>query len=646
MSCSIYSKLPALSERDIRLISILPRQAQDGDDQIICNLEVINLDQGTRYHALSYTWGSPYGAEYDPHQVNGEVQETNIICNGCQLSVRPNLKTALSRIRDKPDWVERRIWVDAICIDQGTPGEQSSQVRLMADIFSSAETVMSWLGEGDQYTAKGFELIEKLASYSLEILQRITPKNFAKQESLLGRFVGHEYWEALARLFQRTYFTRVWIIQEVVLAKHVDIFCGSYMSQWVCFENVSHFLSTSSWARYFRHHLTSNIPGSRNLDQLSALTVSNHSLPTKLRAIKRDREKGNYSRTFLYALIRSRVFKASDPRDKVYALLGLVGDAVKDKPSLRPEYGSSHVSDTYLLATKQLLEDADDLLILSCAEGQRQGLQAQISLPSWVPDWTCEEVPGLGITGYTRYSAAGSLPKYARVIEPPMTLELLGRKIDDISAQGESKYSVLDKASFSGWLSIVLSLPVLYHTGEDRLEVFWRTLVTNTGGDPPKHPIDGRYRYAFVSWIVSHLASKYNNNYQNPEFRSQLRQLANLSTSDQMQAFFSMQAHNHATLDRATLEWTDPIADDYAATYSHAPYLCLFRTTNGNLGVGSESLAEGDSIWVICGSRVPLILRDAGRGNHQLVGASYLHGFMNRKSSDFNEVRFNTVFII
>jgi hypothetical protein len=589
------------------------------------------------------------GAEHDKYQVNGEVQETSITCNGHPLSVRPNLRAATLRIRDKLDWLERRFWVDAVCIDQGTPGEQSSQVRLMADIFSSVETVMAWLGEEDKYTAKGFELIEKLATYSPEILQRITPRNFAKQESLLGQFVGQGYWEALAMLFQRAYFTRVWIIQEVVLAKRVDVFCGSYMSTWAHFENVSQFLSTSSWTRNLGRDRIAGTPGPINLDRLSGLTASNHSLPAKLRAITRDREKGNYSRTFLYALIRSRVFKASDPRDKVYGLLGLVGDAVKDKPSLRPEYGSRHVSDTYLLATKQLLEDDDDLLILSCAEGQRQELQAQISLPSWIPDWSCEKALGLGITGYTRYSAAGSLPKYARVIEPPMTLELLGRKIDNILARGESKSSVLDKTPFSGWLSIVLSLSEIYHTGEERLEVFWRTLVTNTGGDPPQYPIDGRFRYAFVSWIMSHLASKYNNNYQNPEFQSQLRQLENLSTSDQMRAFFSMQAHNQASQDRTTLEWsghTDPTADDYGATYSHAPHLCLFRTTKGYLGVGPESLAEGDSIWVICGSRVPLILRDAGGDNHRLVGAAYLHGFMKRKSSNFNEVRFNTVFVI
>ncbi len=148
MSSLIYSTLPALRDRDIRLMSILPRQAQDGYDQVFCKLEIANLDRGTKYHALSYTWGSPWGAEqeHEKHQLSVDLQESRITCNGHPLPVRHNLKTAMIRIRDNPDWFERRIWVDAICIDQETPGEQSSQVRLMADIFSSAETVMAWLG--------------------------------------------------------------------------------------------------------------------------------------------------------------------------------------------------------------------------------------------------------------------------------------------------------------------------------------------------------------------------------------------------------------------------------------------------------------------------------------------------------------------
>jgi len=78
---------------------------------MFCKLEVTNVDQGTEYYALSYMWGSPWGAENDKYQGDGEVQETSIIYNGHPLSVRPNLKAEMLRIRDKLDWVERRLWV-------------------------------------------------------------------------------------------------------------------------------------------------------------------------------------------------------------------------------------------------------------------------------------------------------------------------------------------------------------------------------------------------------------------------------------------------------------------------------------------------------------------------------------------------------
>jgi hypothetical protein len=74
--------------------------------------------------------------------------------------------------------------------------------------------------------------------------------------------------------------------------------------------------------------------------------------------------------------------------------------------------------------------------------------------------------------------------------------------------------------------------------------------------------------------------------------------------------------------------------NDFGTTFSHAKHLKLFRTLNGYLGLGSECIGEGDSLWILPGSRVPLILRPVKRngkdGNrYQLVGGTYLHGFMN-----------------
>ncbi|TPX09420.1 uncharacterized protein E0L32_009308 [Thyridium curvatum] len=648
MSCPIYALLPLLGARDIRLLSIIPRESSDGQEQIRCKLEVASLNRRVKYHALSYTWGSPYGADQPPEKYTGQEEEVAILCNEQPFSIRPNLRDALLRIRESPDdWRERRIWVDAICIDQKTPTERSSQVRLMAEVYSYGETVMSWLGEANQCTTHAFQLIEKLATYPRETLQQITPRSYQTQRTLLGELAEHHCWLALAKLLQRTYFTRMWIIQEVVLARQIEVFCGSHRTQWIWIESVSHFLSTTAWTDYFNHIHTSDTASTSSASHpIEAMMKPSHALPTKLRAIRRDVKEGNFGRTLLHALIRSRVFQASDPRDKVYGVLGLLGDAAKNKPWLQPVYGTRDVSETYILATKQLLADADDLLVLSCVDGERKALAGRESLPSWVPDWTCDKSLGLGVTGYSRYSAAGELPKYARVLEPSLTLELVGHRIDAITVKGESKVSMLENGvDFSGWLSITSSISQTYCTGEDRMEVLWRTLVTNTGGDPPVHPIDGRYREGFVSWMISQLCQKHSHP-QSPEFQSQFQSLVRLSVSSQTVAFLNQRLASVSGPGEPNDVMNDLIADEYASTYSHALHLSLFRTSEGYLGLGPESIEKEDSIWVVSGSRVPLIFRRATDDSHRLVGAAYLHGFMSRKTIDFADTRFQTIHVI
>jgi hypothetical protein len=70
-------------------------------------------------------------------------------------------------------------------------------------------------------------------------------------------------------------------------------------------------------------------------------------------------------------------------------------------------------------------------------------------------------------------------------------------------------------------------------------------------------------------------------------------------------------------------------SDDYEAVFSHYTHLRLFLTSENALGIGSDSLLANDSVWIIAGLRVPLILREASPGIFHVVGGAYLHGFMD-----------------
>ncbi|KAK0722432.1 heterokaryon incompatibility, partial [Lasiosphaeria miniovina] len=87
------------------------------------------------YEVISYAWGNV-------------MSEENIICNDKVLRITSSLAVALRRTRllDRP----RVLWADDICINQKGESEKAQQVPLMAAIYSQAEQVLCWLGEGDE----------------------------------------------------------------------------------------------------------------------------------------------------------------------------------------------------------------------------------------------------------------------------------------------------------------------------------------------------------------------------------------------------------------------------------------------------------------------------------------------------------------
>ena len=86
----------------------------------------------------------------------------------------------------------------------------------MADIYRSAKSVIVWLGESDEFSREAIELIYVIARLPQETLQELNPGNMAKPEMValkLGSPITPHHWTSLRHFFQRTWFTRVWIIQ-------------------------------------------------------------------------------------------------------------------------------------------------------------------------------------------------------------------------------------------------------------------------------------------------------------------------------------------------------------------------------------------------------------------------------------------------
>jgi hypothetical protein len=56
----------------------------------------------------------------------------------------------------------------------------------------------------------------------------------------------------------------------------------------------------------------------------------------------------------------------------------------------------------------------------------------------------------------------------------------------------------------------------------------------------------------------------------------------------------------------------------------------LFRTRSGLVGKGWQTIQEGDEIWIIPDVPMPMVLRNSGQnGRFRLVGQAYVHGIMH-----------------
>ena len=131
-----YSSLP-LGPGSIRLLCLMPYKAEGMETtEIQCDLFEYPLQdhgKGTHlYEALSYVWGKPEKTQ-------------SIYVSGKEFRITANLHTALIRLRDR--FLQRILWVDAICINQENREEQGQQVQLMAKIYSKAHRVIVWLGK-------------------------------------------------------------------------------------------------------------------------------------------------------------------------------------------------------------------------------------------------------------------------------------------------------------------------------------------------------------------------------------------------------------------------------------------------------------------------------------------------------------------
>lgn len=198
--------------REIRLIT-LESHNDNRTGPIECCMEEVSLDSVPHFTALSYAWDSHEGTE-------------RIVCNGALITVTKNCMAALRNIR-KHDGV-RRMWVDAICIDQGATEEKAQQIGIMGDIYKTATSVRVWLGEQDDSSNLVCEYFAKISGIDDDEALGNTEQEPTKIGLDMAR-TWPQLSKSLADFFGRSWFTRAWPVQEITLPQpgRVTLVCGN-----------------------------------------------------------------------------------------------------------------------------------------------------------------------------------------------------------------------------------------------------------------------------------------------------------------------------------------------------------------------------------------------------------------------------------
>jgi len=217
------------------------------------------------------------------------------------FSVRKNLYDALTHMRS--DTESRVLWIDALCIDQSDGQERNHQVQLMGDIYHSARQVIVWLGVAAEDSDLAMNLKTKVRDFKIPTMEEI---------------LEIVEIEALVKLWNRSYWYRVWIRQEIQLAQIYTVYCGSKFLTEKDMDIL--FALVGSWPtgrdRYMNEHSERLAVLFKQLDRG---IVKEHIF---LRHMPN-------SMTSLHRLISSSLqlnCVSSEPRDYVYAFLGLASD--------------------------------------------------------------------------------------------------------------------------------------------------------------------------------------------------------------------------------------------------------------------------------------------------------------------------------
>ncbi|KAI1453301.1 HET-domain-containing protein [Annulohypoxylon moriforme] len=611
------------SHREIRVLTVLPGEPEE---PLRATVGTRSLDSNPLYNALSYVWGDAASASIPGNTIN---------IDGDDFPVTTNLLVALRHLRsvlgtDNPI----TLWVDAVCINQADLDERREQVSMMRDIYASAEQVIIWLGEEDYESDAVFDAIPAVAAQS----HNEQNERILDAARLCSRFF-------IGLQDRRPWFSRVWIIQELAMAKKDPlVVCGRKSVTWSTFMKASEFVSRKMFTEIgmVKRKMPGNDDQSKlgeeglmeNIGEEDIEILGKSKIDVLHDLYKAMKSRGGYNLWKL--LVISRTSEATDPRDRIYALLGLLKI---DSPD--PRNSDNWIEVDYRKLTAKVYTDAMAHIFaqgdgpyflsgmflpgISAAAPDTPNLPPTIPQPlllSWVLDFSkqvsTKATQSAGILFHppagVGASGAGANCNNGKRLDDKRTLKVEGLFVDtieDVMALGPSLETHLNQLAHIESLvetarqrSCTLELPIRpYMELFKNKEPVWKVLVSN---------------------------KRFNSGYD--------------------PAPISYEAMHQCLLDSLAEgeDWTTKPIDGQENEYieclkSNVGRKSFFTTTSGFVGTCVPDSRKGDTIAILFGSPVPFVLRsrpetiqsdNTERPTYSLIGASYVSGIMSGEMVD------------
>jgi hypothetical protein len=351
-----YQYQPMAPGRTIRTLLLKP--ARKLNDPIHISLGEQPLDScgnhEFQYEALSYVWGANKG-------------DQPIECDGQVLLITPNCLAALHHLRLKRK--ARRLWIDAICIDQSSNTEKQNQLKLMGEVYKSASQVLIWLGHGNRNAKKEMKCIAAMRRARKVARYLPSPLPMAVRFACLLQF--GIFTEPESVLYDNEWFRRAWTLQEFCFSQKATVIYDTVaMKDW-------QFLKAADYILASRPKVT-KFTEIQNLEYLPAIFDTWKDMPRIDHPLIQAQPGQKYAFKCLLATIRSR--QSSDPHDSVYAFYPLLQALEFDVPE--PDYDSD-VGQLFTHITISLMKEFQSLEGLYYVSSTVR----DPDLPSWVPDY-------------------------------------------------------------------------------------------------------------------------------------------------------------------------------------------------------------------------------------------------------------------